>query len=131
MGPFRDVVRLFKETRLSAMNLRDPNETSLLLRACEETLQMLQLHHFDPPGEHLSPKSTTSHNSVTKSSLMDFDLSRNRPLGALEVPMTSIDHALRNGSLDAASRLCACGWLGVQPGARGANIERAVAEKLV
>ena len=44
-------------------------------------------------------------NVITKSSLLDFDLSSNKFLRTLEIPADSVYHPLRDGSLDAASRL--------------------------
>ena len=42
---------------------------------------------------------------VAKLSLLDFDLSRNMSLISLEIPVTSVDYALRYDSLDTAAGL--------------------------
>ena len=47
----QQMINLFGEIRFTAVNLFDVNETRLLLRACKETLQTLQLHPTDPLSE--------------------------------------------------------------------------------
>jgi hypothetical protein len=83
------------------------NETRFLLRACAKTLRVLRLHPNDPLGEqfYLKHVQFQANDLVAESALLDFDLSWNKSLCKLEVPVVSVDSALRHGSLDTASRL--------------------------
>ena len=105
-GLFQDMVHLFGGIGFYAMDLFDVNETRLLLRACAKTLSSLRLYPNDPLGErlHLKPVQVRANDLIARSALLDFDLSLNKSLSQLEVPVGSVDSALRRGSLDTASR---------------------------
>jgi hypothetical protein len=106
-GLFQDMVNLFGGMRFSAMNLFQVDETRLLLDACAETLRVLRLHPNDPHGGqcYLKHVRFQANDPIAESSLRDFDLSRITSLRNLEVPVCSLDSALRAGSLDTASKL--------------------------
>jgi hypothetical protein len=109
-GFFRDMVHLFGEIRFGVMNLLNVDETRFLLRSCGQTLRALQLHPTDRRGKPLLIVFETflrfqPNNFVAGSSLLDFDLSGNKSLETLTIPVDSVDNALRDGSLDTASRL--------------------------
>lgn len=87
------------------MSLFNVNETRFLSHAYAKTLRALQLHPNDPLGEHFYLKHLKfqANDLAAHSVLRAFDLSWNKSLCTLGVPVDSID--LRSGSLDTASRL--------------------------
>jgi len=89
-GFFEDMHRLFGGIRFRYMSLCKVEETGFLLRACANTLQVLQLHPTDSLYMHPLPR---------------YDLSRNKTLHTLEVPVEHIDYALREGSPGDASKI--------------------------
>ena len=103
---FRDMVHFFGEIRFSALNLRNAGETRFLLRACAKTLRVLRLYPDHPLGEHLQLTRVQfrANDFIVDSSFLKFDLSWNKCLQTLEVPVSSVDRMLSDDSLD-ASRL--------------------------
>jgi hypothetical protein len=69
------------------MDLFNVDGMRLLLDACTETLETLRLYPTDPRGKKPSPANVQvlAKKLAGKSSLWDFDLSRNMSLRALEV----------------------------------------------
>jgi len=59
-GLLKDMVKLFGGIRFRHMYICDVGETRLLLDACAETLETLQLDLTDPRGEQLYPKRMPS-----------------------------------------------------------------------
>jgi hypothetical protein len=100
VGFVEDMIRLFGGVRFRCVDLLGVAETRLLLGACAATLETLRLHPNDPHGEQLYPKNMRipANNFTATSSLLDFDLSRNKSLRTLEVTTGSLgrcasDHA--------------------------------------
>ena len=103
---FQHMVHQFGGIRFSAMTLYEANETRLLLRACAKTLRVLRFSLSDPLGEQFYPEHAQpqANNLVAKSALLHFDLSWNKSLCKLELPVISVDTAFQDGSHDTASR---------------------------
>ena len=103
----KDMIDLFGGIRFSHMDLLDVDGMPLLLDACAETLKTLFLYPSDPRGEQLFPEGARipTNNFAATSFLLDFNLSRIKSLQTIQVRAWSIDRALKDGSLDAASSL--------------------------
>ena len=87
VGILEDMIYLFGGIRFRHMSLFNVVGTQLLLGACAETLETLQLHPTDPRGKELSLSvfQVLADNFIAVSFIQDFDLSRNKFLRALEV----------------------------------------------
>ena len=70
----------------------------LLLYACADTLEILQLYANDLHGEKLSSKGVqvSTNNFTDRRSQLDYDLSRNKSLRELRITAGSLIAALRN-----------------------------------
>ena len=110
VGVLKDMIDLFGGIRFRHMSLFNVVGMRLLLDACAETLETLQLHPTDPRGKGLSLNGfrVLSGNFTAVSFIRDFDLSRNKFLRALEVMGRGIIYSLyQNGSSDTATGLFA------------------------
>jgi len=103
----KGMIKLFGGVRFHYMDLSQVYGMSLLLGACGETLKTLRLRLTDPHGEQLYPKGVEvlTNDFTAISFLREFGLSQNKSLRTLEVTASSIDDALRSGSVDYASSL--------------------------
>ena len=102
VGLLKDMIDLFGGLRFCRMNLFNVGGMPLLLNACAETLEILQVYPTDPCGEQFPQKGVriSTNGSAVNSSLLDFDLLRNKSLRSLQTMASSIDGVLR----DIASR---------------------------
>ena len=100
VGVLKDMIDLFGGLRFHLMDLSDVDGMPLLLHACAETLETLQLNPTDPRGEQLPQKDAhiSTNSSAVSSSLRDFDLSRNKSLRALQFMASSIDGVSRDAA---------------------------------
>ena len=107
VGLLKDMIDLFGGIRFCSMDFFDVDGMPLLLGACAKTLKTLMLWPSDPRGELLSPEGApiSANGFAATSSILDFDLSRMKSLRMIQVRAWSIDRALKDGSLDAASNL--------------------------
>ena len=107
VGLLKDMIDLFGGIRFCSMDFFDVDGMPLLLGACAKTLKTLMLWPSDPRGELLSPEGApiSANGFAATSSILDFDLSRMKSLRTIQVRAWSIDRALKDGSLDAASNL--------------------------
>ena len=106
VGILKDMIDLLGGIRFRYMSLFNVVGMRLLLDACAETLETLQLHPTDPRGKELSPSGlqVLTGNFTGVSSIRDFDLSRNKALRTLEVTGRGIVCALfQAGSLEATT----------------------------
>ena len=92
VGFSKDMIALFGGIRFRHMKLLHVDGMQLLLGACTETLETLKLYPTDPCGEQLDLKGMQclANNFTARSSLLDFDLSRNKSLRTLEVDARSV-----------------------------------------
>lgn len=97
----KDMIDLFGGIRFRHMKLYNVHEMRLLLEACAETLETLSVYPTDPHGEQfcLDYAHVLANDLVARSSLRDFDLSRNKSLRTLGVQPSSFGSI---GSPDAA-----------------------------
>ena len=89
----KDMIVLFEGIRFHRMDLCNVAGMGLLLSACAETLETLRLYPTDPRGEGFSPEDTArvmTNAFAARTSLQDFDLSRNESLRTLEVLVSSV-----------------------------------------
>ena len=102
-GFLKDMIDLFGGIRFRCMVLYEVRGMRPLLAACAKTLESVVLNPTDPLGERLSLKGmqAPANNFAVKSSLRDFDLSRNKALRTLQAPWSSIKHASSDGSKNA------------------------------
>ena len=107
VGVLKDMIDLFGGIQSRHIDLSNVGGTRLLLDACAKTLEILRLYPTDPRGkEHsLNRVRVLTDNFTGRSSLQDFDLSRNEPLRALQVAARSVDGELVFGSLHAPTSL--------------------------
>jgi len=106
VGILEDMIYLFGGIRFRHMSLFNVVGTRLLLGACAETLETLQLHPTDPRGKELSLDvfQVLADDFTAVSFIRDFDLSRNKFLRALEVMGRGFIYSLRQiGSSDTAT----------------------------
>jgi len=109
VGLLKDMIDLFGGIRFRYMDLYYVRGMRLLLDTCAETLETLWLYPSDPHGESLFLQSVQflADNFTARSSLGDFDLSRNKSLRTLEITARSIDAILRGNSPGTPSNLLA------------------------
>ena len=90
----KDMIGLFGGIRFRSMNLLDVDGMGLLLNACAETLETVVLHPTDPRGKQpfLEVVEAIANRFAARDTLQDYDLSRNRSLRTLEVPVSSFGH---------------------------------------
>ena len=97
VGLMKDMIHMFGGIRFRYVNIGDVGEARLLLGACAETLETLQLNPAGPYGKQSNLKHTPppANDHTARSSLLDFDLSRNKSLRTLEVRARSMvpEHA--------------------------------------
>ena len=106
VGILEDMIDLFGGIRFRHMSLFNVVGTRLLLDACAETLETLQLHPTDPRGKELSLNGfqVPTDEFTAVSFIRDFDLSRNKFLRALEVMGRGFIYSLlRTGSSETAT----------------------------
>jgi len=91
VGLLKDMVDLFEGLRFRCMSLFDVDAMPLLLDACAETLEVLQLYPNDPRGEQPPQEGVRilANGSAVSSSLQDFNLSRNKSLRTLQTVASS------------------------------------------
>ena len=106
VGLLKDMIDLFGGVRFYGVDLFDVDGMRLLLGACAKTLKAIVLYPTDPRGEQPCLKSmqVLADDSAVKSSLQDFDLSRNKLLRKIKFLASSIDHALNNNPPSVVSR---------------------------
>jgi len=99
VGILKDMIDLFGGIRFRYMSLFNVVGMRLLLDACAETLETLQLHPFDPRGKELSLSGlqVLTGDFTGVSSIRNFDLSRNKILRTLEVTERGIICGLYKG----------------------------------
>ena len=99
----KDMIDLFGGIQFRFMVLYEVRGMRPLLAACAKTLESVVLDPADRLGEQLSLKGmqALANNFAAKSSLRDFDLSRNKALRTLQVPWSSINHASSDCSQNA------------------------------
>ena len=107
VGILEDMIVLFGGIRFRHMDLSNVDGTRLLLGACARTLETLRLYPTDPRSKEpsLNRVRVLADNFIARSSIRDFDLSRNKSLRTLQVAARPIDGALCNGSPDSATSL--------------------------
>ena len=94
VGLLKDMIDLFGGIRFRWMDLYNVEGMPLLLGACAKTLRTLMLHQNDPRGEQFSPRGVygSADDSAVNSSLLEFDLSRNKSLRTLQVTASSFGY---------------------------------------
>ena len=99
------MVDLFGGIRFRYMHIYDVDGMQLLLDACATTLEALMLFPTDPRGEQLplNDVEVLANDFAARSSLQDFDLSRNKSLWMLQVPVSDIDRTLNDAPPNNAS----------------------------
>jgi len=104
----KEMIDLFGGLQFRSVHLFNVKGMRLLLGACARTLEIAVLYPTDPRGEQLSSNGVqvSSNVLVAKSSLQDFDLSRNMSLRTLEFPASSIDRTLNDGPPGATLSFC-------------------------
>ena len=107
VGLLKVTIALFGGIRFHHMDLFNVYGTRLLLHACAKTLETFRLYPSDPRGEGVLSEAVRvlANKFTVKSSLGDFDLSRNKSLRTLETTARSVDGALGGDSPDTASTL--------------------------
>lgn len=92
-GVRKDMIDLFGGIRFRHMDLSNVDGTRLLLGACGKTPETLRLYPTDTHGKEPFPNRVRvlADNFTARSTLWDFDLSRNKSLRALRVTTASID----------------------------------------
>jgi hypothetical protein len=105
VGLLKDMIDLFGGLRFRYILLYDVDGMRLLLDACAKTLKVVVLDPTDPRGEQppLQGTEALANDFVAKSSLKDFDLSRNKSLQTLRVQANFTDHASSDGLPDPTS----------------------------
>ena len=103
----KTVIDLLEGIRSHHMDLYCVDEMPLLLNACAERLETLQLYLDDHRSQQpcLPGAEALTNNFTVISYLWDFGLSQHRSLKTLEVMAWSIDEFLDGGSPDPASHL--------------------------
>ena len=88
----KEMIDLFGGIRFRYLRLFDVSGMRLLLGACANTLEIVVLDPADPRGEQHSLKGTEApaNDFAARSSLREFDFSRNKSLRTLEVPASSV-----------------------------------------
>jgi hypothetical protein len=106
VGLLKDMIDLFGGLRFRYILLYDVDGMRLLLDACAKTLKVVVLDPTDPRGKQLPLKCTEAlaNDFVAKSSLGDFDLSRNKALRTLRVQANFTDRKSSYGLPDPTSR---------------------------
>ena len=91
VGLLKEMVELFGGIRFRLIKFYNVNGMRFLLDACGKTLREVVLVPTDPRGEQLSLKDTQTlaDNFVAKTSIEDFDLSRNKSLRVLQIAKCS------------------------------------------
>ena len=86
------MIDLFGGVRFRHMDLWNVDGMRLLLDSCATTLETLRLYPTDPRGEGVSLEGVEGlvNDFTARSSLRDFDLSRNRSLRTLRMTVSSI-----------------------------------------
>ena len=94
----KGMIELFGGIRFRSMNLLDVDGMELLLDACAETLETVVLHPTDPRGKQpfLEVVEAIANSFAARHTLQDYDLSRNRSLRTLEVPVSSFGHTTQD-----------------------------------
>ena len=91
VGLLEDMIELFEGFRFRYMSLSNVAGTRLVLEACAQTLEDLWLDLSDPRGKDLAPSvGAIADNFKVRSSLRDFDLSRNKSLRRLRFTGTTV-----------------------------------------
>ena len=92
VGLLKDMIDLFGGVRFRHMDLCNVDGMRLLLDSCATTLETLRLYPTDPRGEGVSLEGVEGlvNDFTARSSLRDFDLSRNRSLRTLRMTASSI-----------------------------------------
>ena len=90
----KDMIDLFGGLRFRYMDLCNVDGMRLLLDTCAKTLETLRLHPADPRGEGfpLEDVRVPANAFVAGTSFQDFDLSRNKSLRTLEIPVSHSYH---------------------------------------
>ena len=98
VGLLKDMIDLFGGIRFRWIEVFNVGGVGLLLDACADTLECLRLNPADPRSKqlYLSSVQALADDLAVRSSLQDFDLSRNKALRKLQVTAASINWALRN-----------------------------------
>jgi len=96
----KDMIDLFGGIQFRCMRLFDVDGMRLLLSACAKALKVVTLDPTHPRGEQPSLKGAQvqANNFAARSSLQEFDFSRNKSLWLLQVPAWSINYASSDGS---------------------------------
>ena len=90
----KDMIELFGGIWFCSMNLLNVDGIGLLLDACAETLETMVLHPTDPHSKQpfLEVVEAIANSFAARGTLQDYDLSHNRSLQTLEVPVLSFGH---------------------------------------
>ena len=107
VGFVKDMIDLFGGIRFRYMELHNVPGMRLLLGVCAKTLETLMVCPTDPHGERLclDYAHVLANDLVARSSLRDFDLSRNMAFRTLQVLASSLDHMPFDGSPDTTTFL--------------------------